>query len=1412
MQHFFKKNFQNFGAGGPKKPDPPPPPVLKPPQLGDLQAISSYEYVENIDLISDGIIDGFVSQKGEYVDDLRIFESVYLQDVPIRQAIDNDNISLKYNFDLSFVNTGFSGLFYPNDFDGDFEYVSPLALTGLSGTGGLGSSGVSYNFIVGRSQIAADILRTIKNIPTSSGVKDIYSDQWNNLRSKFNFPSVSIVKNRLLPLSPTLDEVEYPFFALKLSFNYNFSTGDQANFLYSKDCLLNLNGDISNHAFIPLEPDELQNTRIIDQPKKINLAYFTTQNVEIDEDGEILEVQQDSLTGAMYLFLSSKITGISGDGYVYKNSADSLINYLSGLQIISPQSKFNYGNASVEIRNGEENQSPLSLFNKTYIDQSYGQILRGPYRKILPVLAVQRDRTLNLVETQFYAPSGTLASSGLIDSGIFGDIVNIDRIKTLHTALYTDNVTSDSNNLLLNNKNYRFNQITVIENNNDNYFEVEWFKVQGRYGFLIKILLQKADDKSEDSYFFGKIKVSNYKKGGGFGTRNLDIFSPAGNSVQIDNLEKIKKTISTVAEKDGKKIAFSIKRNEMAALLRATFEVLENGDGANDNRVTTGTKTTSFSDWNKEYVAYAEEDAVPLIHVVNNPNVNRVFVTIGLSVLRDTAEKAIKLRKQNPDTRKITSTKIEPGNPFPSVVRFKIETGLQDKFGNETIFWSSNYQIKGYAESKATIDIGREENANVDGQGKSYIEKYNRFVLGTQNIAAPILLPDPQPNQIRFVRVVRLTSESYSSLIKREITLEKISEIINVPFSYPFSAVCGLKLDARTISEIPSRSYDARFKKVFVPSNYFPLKINGQDKRYLSASEQVEFNNLPSDSLDRIIYQGNWDGTFKLAWTDNPAWIIFDLLINRRYGLGNFVSTDQVNFWELYKIARFCDAVDEDGKFVGVPASNGGLEPRYAFNGVIADKLNVFDALKSIVASFRGNMFYSNSEINFTSDRLKPIMSFFNNYNVKDGFFNYSNDRKDLKYNVVEVSYLDRDDLFKQKIEYVEDPDDIKVRGILRTAIETFGVTSRAHAKRIGEHILYSTINEDQSVSFSTSNEILLCRPGDIISINDEVKTLKRHVGRVIDVDTDKYVLTTNISLSSSDFSSSGLTPELTVLIPTGKYQNSNFYNFAKSTTGLNIADLYQTDVPVAVSFPATGTGLLDSPTPVSYGSAFYVDQTSSGIPLFSQIKVGSPCSITVSNLQQDIYKIQSIKEINLNEYEVVASKFDTGKFAEIESSESLDDYFQFYNSDRRTQVNEGFGYNTYQINKYQITGKPEITFFGTGEFTGSVYGRFNRVMDLSGSWLPVDNADAYKVKITRYTRKGWSDVFFEQTVSDTNVVIPDSYQVALPYYTWGMNVTALKTGIIPNLIGPSSNVSGYVVPLEQVNGNAKVANIAINN
>jgi len=1369
MNHFNKKNFSFIkGAGGPKPPKPPPPPTLKPPVMGDLQAISSYEYVENVDLISDGSIDGLVNQRGEYVNDAGIFEGIYLEDVPVKQSASIVGNNITQSFDLSFIATGFSGIiggFSGQYYDSNNNFLDKsLTSTASSLTGYL--SGVGYSVLNSRRDIADNIYLSTQEINTALTEASYVPDtslyrQLRSISAKFNYKSSKEIQSYLLPNFPQEFDEDYPFFCLKLTV-----TGDSIS-NFNSDMYTYLDSDLTNQTYLPLESTELQNRRFITPPPKIDLTY-----VDAYSDNDISSYR---LCGSIYVFAYKE------NDKPLQNSIDAIIKSIKSIKLIDSDSKYNVGNASMEIRNGDELQKPLSLFNKTYLDKNYGTVLRGPFAKGRLISSLYGNT--NTLNTEFDQDSG-YAKTG-VDRAILNDtITDFEHGRALsndfNTALNSSvNVKNAAS--FLSNKNTLFRILSCLQSESDPQ-KVEFIVrmrliialpplVGGTSSYIknIKITLNKEEGKFDSNIIFESDSYNTSPK--------PIIGSANGGYVKVDS-----DTIQCVFFTPWGGI---VTRASIAGLLRACLDFALRAQGSDDSRLLPA--FSSYSDWNKEYLKNSSEPAVPVVHVVNNPNVDRVYISMSVRVLRDVAHRESYLKKD-----KGASIKVDAGTTLPSLINFRIEIGYQDKDGTETIISGGvkDFQIKGTADSPASIDIGREENNTA-----AIIPQYSRFIMGAQqSFAAPLILPSAQPNQTRFVRIYRTTYESYSSLVKREISLEKVSEIINLPFSYPYSTICGLKLDARTLPQIPSRSYDARFKKVFIPSNYFPLKANGKDKRYITSSELEGFNKLFPTSDDKIIYRGNWDGTFKFAWTDNPAWIIFDLLINRRYGLGNFISPTQVNYWELYKIAQFCDAVDvttNKGVFLGVPAADGGLEPRYGFNGVIADKTNIFDMIKSIVASFRGNMFYTNSEINFTNDRLKPIMSSFNNSNVKDGSFSYTNSRKDLQYNVIEVSYLDRDDLFKEKIEYVEDADDIKTRGILRTSAQTFGVTSRAHAKRIGQHTIYSTINEDQNVQFLGGLETLLCRPGDLISINDELRTLKKHVGRVLDVDLASSIIHTNIDLSSEDFSPTGLSPQLSVLIPTGKNQFDDFYNLAKSPSKLNISELYQTDIPQNVVFNASSTGL------DSFGAKFHINTNitqNSGLPLLENIKIGTPCSVTLANTSQEIYKIQSIKELNLNEYEIIASKFDTGKFNEIEVNQNLNDFFSSFPSERKTQVNEGSGFSITNQAKYDLTGVPFITSFATGNFD-----RQNDVIDINGTWQSVNGANSYNVELI--TPKYRS---IKKQTSLNSVVFEDQSEVGV----FKLRVSAVQTGVYPVLISASHSatlkVLSYTAPVRSngiVNG-----------
>lgn len=274
MSHFSKKYIKGIvgAGGGPDAPPPPTPPTFKPPKLGDLQAVSSYDYVENIDLISDGEIDGFVGQNGEYVDNIRLFESIYLEDVIVRQPVDSDSFNTIADLDLSFIGSAFQNKFYSNS-----EFIETL-ITDLSDLSGSNTQGVSFSVLSGKDRIADSIFQSIQNIENvyagiqPSAQNDSIFKQLRLLRAQFNFTSQREVLAYLLPDFPEYFATDYPFLALKISLNVDLAPD---GYVHSIDDLIILSNDIYNQIYYDLESTELQNKKILSPKKKINTCFFS---------------------------------------------------------------------------------------------------------------------------------------------------------------------------------------------------------------------------------------------------------------------------------------------------------------------------------------------------------------------------------------------------------------------------------------------------------------------------------------------------------------------------------------------------------------------------------------------------------------------------------------------------------------------------------------------------------------------------------------------------------------------------------------------------------------------------------------------------------------------------------------------------------------------------------------------------------------------------------------------------------------------------------------------------------------------------------------------------------------------------------------------------------------------------------
>lgn len=573
-------------------------------------------------------------------------------------------------------------------------------------------------------------------------------------------------------------------------------------------------------------------------------------------------------------------------------------------------------------------------------------------------------------------------------------------------------------------------------------------------------------------------------------------------------------------------------------------------EGSSDKRPSyvqnVGDKLFEFSEWNSFRQDYNEK-AQPVSHVIYNPDVESCYVTINIEGLWDTLH----------HDESTTQTKIL-GSKLPGIVNFRVEVGYiaplgDSRKGQFVKAYDRFFRVISLIEGGAGLDIGNPDNL---GQEKklSYVKELYKDTNNTNqaeseytgSLIQPFELPPARfSNEYgyeeiyreRYIKITKLSTEGNSTLIQKTINMGKVTEIVPRTLNYPFSALVATKVDSRSFGEIPKRTYDVRMRKVKVPSNYTPLNPGGTDKRFWENATDLE---NAGKTVTTRIYDGDWDGTFKYAWTDNPAWILYDMLTDSTIGLGDLIKEENVNKWQLYKIGRWCDAVDPLGYFVGVSDNiiqkvggvgqdKGGRQPRYSCNTFFQRGIKIFDALNLVAGNFRGLLYFSDSVVSFADDRIKdPIMTFTND-NVVEGIFNYSSYLKDDSWNALEVAYNDSEDNFEAKIEYIENEEDIKERGLIKNRVDAFGATSKAQARRFGEHLLYQSVNENEQVSFSTGLEGILIRPGDLIIIEDELKSLTSNFGKVLNTDKDEGTIRISDIYDDENFEG-----YLTVYIPTG--------------------------------------------------------------------------------------------------------------------------------------------------------------------------------------------------------------------------------------------------------------------------------------
>lgn len=340
----------------------------------------------------------------------------------------------------------------------------------------------------------------------------------------------------------------------------------------------------------------------------------------------------------------------------------------------------------------------------------------------------------------------------------------------------------------------------------------------------------------------------------------------------------------------------------------------------------------------------------------------------------------------------------------------------------------------------------------------------------------------PKPGRAYKVRVLRLSADSNDQYLFNDTWVDSIGEIVDTPMNYPNSVLVGLKVNSEQFgSSMPSRSYLIRGLKIRVPSNY---------------------------DENTNTYNGVWDGTFKLLSSSNPAWILFDLLTNARYGLGKFVSESMIDLGQLYQIGRYCDEEVDDGF--------GGKEKRFAINTQITSRQDAYRLIQDIAGAFRGMVFWAGGMVNIMQDSPSDPVMLFTNANVKDGLFTYKGSARKDRPSVALITYNNKQDGYKQNVEYVEDQEAMARYGERKTEAVAFGCTSRGQAHRVGLWLLYTARMESDMLTFTAGLDASFLMPGETVLIQNKYRAGKRNSGRIVSFTKNSITLDAPVSLKKS--------------------------------------------------------------------------------------------------------------------------------------------------------------------------------------------------------------------------------------------------------------------------------------------------------
>ncbi|WP_425328555.1 TipJ family phage tail tip protein [Providencia pseudovermicola] len=434
----------------------------------------------------------------------------------------------------------------------------------------------------------------------------------------------------------------------------------------------------------------------------------------------------------------------------------------------------------------------------------------------------------------------------------------------------------------------------------------------------------------------------------------------------------------------------------------------------------------------------------------------------------------MELKDDQPYVRSINNTQLSAVR-----IRFSAPQFMQQHDNGDTTGYRVDYIIELSTDGSGYKEVIK---SAFDGKTTSEYQRTHRIEL-------------PKANTGWQLRVRRLTKNQNNARIADKINIAAVVEVIDAKLRYPNTALLFITFNARQFNNrIPKISVRPKGGLLIkVPTNYDPINRT---------------------------YSGVWDGTFKLAATNNPAWVFYDLVLNNRYGCGDRINASQIDKWDLYKIAQYCDELVPDGR------GGDGKEPRFLCDVYIQSQEAAYTVLRDIAAIFRGMTYWSDNKINVVADMPEPVFRVFTNANIVGGKPTYSGGSIQNRYTQALVSFTDIDNHSNDDVEAVAD---LKLQhryGVRKTELSAIGCTRRSEANRRGRWALLTNAN-DRMVTFATGLEGAIPSPGHIIGLADSTLAGRSTGGRISSVDGRKITLDRTTSIKVGD--------RLIVNLPDGK-------------------------------------------------------------------------------------------------------------------------------------------------------------------------------------------------------------------------------------------------------------------------------------